>query len=512
MNAGSLAILTLMTLAQASREAALRPREVAAGVHVVSFSDQLGSANAGWVVLDDRVVLIGAPDPSVVPELLDAVKSSTGKPAREAILTQGTDGELRAACRLAAEGVRILGAAGTGERLRAAGLSAEAHVGEIAEARSLKAAGRELNLIPLGSAASPCGLAVHLQPEAVLFTGGACVNGPRVQLPGSNTARWARLLTTLRELQPRVVIPGRGSEGGPEILERHERFLLEIRRQVGHLVAQRWPFEAVRKAVRIEPEWLVWMPYDTPTPDDIGHVYAELTVPRSPFLADPFESSERASRALAIIGDSPHEPGHIEAGLRPVLSAAGVAVRFAVDPRALSAENLKEVQLLVLLRDGNSWPDGPDSPSSGWMTPEQERAVVDFVESGGGFIALHNSTGLYPKDGPYLRLLGGTYEGHGPLERFRVEVSDPDHPIASGVSAYEVADEQHTPRPDLASVHVILRSRSAGGITAAAGWVREAGHGRVVYLANGHTRDALGNPMFSRLIQNATRWCLAGKK
>jgi type 1 glutamine amidotransferase len=71
-----------------------------------------------------------------------------------------------------------------------------------------------------------------------------------------------------------------------------------------------------------------------------------------------------------------------------------------------------------------------------------------------------------------------------------------------------VADEQHTPRPDLRSVHVVLESISAAGVRAAAGWVREIGKGRVVYLANGHTRDALENPMYRRVLGNSIAWCL----
>src|SRR6185312_2764204 len=100
--------------------------------------------------------------------------------------------------------------------------------------------------------------------------------------------------------------------------------------------------------------------------------------------------------------------------------------------------------LLVVLRDGALRPSGPEGPLVSWMTPEQERAVADFVASGGGLLALHNATGLYPEGGPYLRMVGGTYRGHGPLERFRVRVVDRSHPVTRGVSDYEVADEQHT--------------------------------------------------------------------
>jgi type 1 glutamine amidotransferase len=193
--------------------------------------------------------------------------------------------------------------------------------------------------------------------------------------------------------------------------------------------------------------------------------------------------------------------------LRPVFEAAGVVPHFTVDVRALSAENLSRVGLLVMLRDGLQRPTADAKADYVWMTPAQERAVVRFVEAGGGFLNLHNALALYPADGPYLKLLGGRFTTHGPLERFRVEVVDRGHPVTRGVRDFSVADEQHMPVPDK-RVHLLLQSRSDDGKVAAAGWVVEAGRGRVCHLANGHTREALLHPMYQRLMANAVSWCL----
>ena len=157
------------------------------------------------------------------------------------------------------------------------------------------------------------------------------------------------------------------------------------------------------------------------------------------------------------------------------------------------------------------WPNGTERGAKYqiWMTPEQEKAVVDFVEGGGGFLNLHNSMGLYPKGGPYLDLVGGRYIGHGPLERFRVTVVDRDHPITQGVEDFSVADEQHTPPYQEGKVHLLLRNRSDDGEReAAAGWVYEPGKGRLVHLAPGHTREAMEHPMFQRLMRNSVEWLL----
>jgi hypothetical protein len=138
--------------------------------------------------------------------------------------------------------------------------------------------------------------------------------------------------------------------------------------------------------------------------------------------------------------------------------------------------------------------------------------VVQFVEGGGGFLNLHNAMGLYPADGPYLKLVGGRYIGHGPLERFRVEVVDRDHPVTRGVRDFSVADEQHTPPFDKAKVHLLLQNRDDDGKVAAAGWVYEPGRGRLCHLANGHTREALLHPMSQLLMRNAVNWCLRREK
>ena len=74
---------------------------------------------------------------------------------------------------------------------------------------------------------------------------------------------------------------------------------------------------------------------------------------------------------------------------------------------------LKNYQIFLILRDGMIWPGGypgPDAysayekdlenasrlprpfPSGTWMTEEQGAAIKDFVNAGGGFYAMHNSS------------------------------------------------------------------------------------------------------------------------
>ena len=129
--------------------------------------------------------------------------------------------------------------------------------------------------------------------------------------------------------------------------------------------------------------------------------------------------------------------------------------------------------------------------------------------SGRGFLALHNSHGIYPPDGLYCQLFGGDYGGHPAPADFTVRVEDKNHPITSGVEDFMVCDEQHTNKYYLGHENLLLRNISKGNQSAAAGWWREVGEGRFVYLSPEHTPEALAHPMMQRLVRNAMRWILA---
>ncbi|MBI2827450.1 MAG: ThuA domain-containing protein [Planctomycetia bacterium] len=487
-------------------------QEIARGVHAVGFADKYGSANCGWVATGEGTVLVDLPRGLDTAAFLADVAKESGKPVHVLVLTRGGPDDAPPVAALVRGGVKKVYVSPAAHKALFAGKSSEAAlppgiIDEVSETRTIGDAATPIDVMPVDGCCPGGGIAVHVRTKKVLFAGPIVINGPRTPLVDCDTELWLAALRRLAPLQPAAVVPGRGSWGGATLVDRQIDFLSEVRRQVGYLVAQGRPRESLSE-VRIPADYLVWMPYDMPTPEDVDHVYRELTVPVAPFGGRSPATDDKRDHALVLIGDQPHEPGHVEQGLRPVFEATGVAAHFTVDVRALSAENLARVRLLVILRDGLQRPEPGGKADYVWMTPEQERAVVDFVERGGAFLNLHNSMGLYPDDGPYLKLVGGRYIGHGPLERFRVEVVDRDHPVTRGVRDFSVADEQHTPPYDDQKVHLLLRNRSDDGQTAAAGWAYEPGKGRLCHLANGHTRESLLHPMYQRLMRNAVLWCL----
>ena len=491
--------------------------QLAPGVYAAGFADRFGSANCGWAATADGVALVDLPRGVAAAEYLKEVSRISGASPRELFLTRWQPGDEAIVEPLIEGGVAGIRTSPAIAKIAAAASSkigdklVKPSSGDSSQTQSRPAA----TLISLdGSAAAECA-AVYFPDVQVLFAGPAVVYGPRADLSKGNTAEWLKALDRLDRFEAAHIVPGFGSWGGAERIARQRHFLSALRQQVAYAVAQGKPASALAGEVRLSVGDFAWMPYDTPLPADLEHVYRELTVPAAPFNGRPplrgnalpgdDRSGDARPHALALIGDGPHEPAHLEAGLRPAFEAAGITPHFTVDVRALSAENLSHVRLLVILRDGLQRPGGESSQYQ-WMTAEQQKAVVDFVERGGGFLNLHNSMGLYPDEGAYLKLVGGRYIGHGPLERFRVEVVDREHPVTRGIEDFSVADEQHTPPYDAEKVHLLLQNRSDDGKVAAAGWAYEPGRGRLCHLANGHTREALLHPMYQRLLCNAMAW------
>src|SRR6185503_18270377 len=132
------------------------------------------------------------------------------------------------------------------------------------------------------------------------------------------------------------VVPGYGTWGGPKLIDRQRRFLTELRRQVSYGITMGRPIEAITRELLLPASYYTWMPYDTPSPEDIRQVYIELTEPAAPFFMEPPEKVTGKAPALVLIGDRYHEPEHLEAGLRPVFEATGVRPYFTVDVRTLN--------------------------------------------------------------------------------------------------------------------------------------------------------------------------------
>jgi len=246
--------------------------------------------------------------------------------------------------------------------------------------------------------------------------------------------------------------------------------------------------------------------------------------------------------AYGLIGDRFHNSDYIRVGLsRTIQKDLDVNIDFCDETKNLTADTLHGYKLLIILRDGMSWPDGypdegsnagwvaggkvdlvsdpPVPPTSGkaqfWMQPEQGKAVRQFVTNGGAALFMHNVTHVGVTNPDFRDVLGAAYAGHPPIRTYKVNVTNPDHPITKGVRNFVVTDEQHYMDYDKDPKYVFLETVNADGLDyrgrgpkSLGGWSFEYGKGRVCYLAPGHLLSVLWNPEYVKLQHNAVRWLL----
>jgi uncharacterized protein len=153
---------------------------------------------------------------------------------------------------------------------------------------------------------------------------------------------------------------------------------------------------------------------------------------------------------------------------------------------------------------------------------EQTKAIQDWLETGGHWLALHGTTGGRAErvegsrqrrtiKGPHHALLGGYFLTHPPIREFRVEVADPNSPLTRGVgSSFVVEDEPYfVELQDPASTQILLTaeygpdaispaigtlypsdtSLMPDGKTRVIGYTRKIGDGGVTYFALGHCHN-----------------------
>jgi type 1 glutamine amidotransferase len=256
-------------------------------------------------------------------------------------------------------------------------------------------------------------------------------------------------------------------------------------------------------------------------------------------LSMPALAKGAAPRALALIGDRYHNADYIRLSLNKTFEALNMPIDYTIDTASISAALLKKYDLFLILRDGMLWPGGyagpdayvgyqtnlenndewPATKSVMWMTEDQGQAIKDFVNNGGGFCPLHNSSHISLSSKNYRDVMGGAYVGHPPLRPFQVHATANAHPITAGMTPFMVNDEQHYVAYDRDPKYVIMESENLDGLTyetdgkklgtkSPAGWAYDYGKGRVVFTAVGHTVHAMWNPQYLEVQKRSVRWLL----
>ena len=160
------------------------------------------------------------------------------------------------------------------------------------------------------------------------------------------------------------------------------------------------------------------------------------------------------------------------------------------------------------------------------LTLAQRRAFRDYIEHGGGYVAVHGSAGdpVYFWNWYVDGLLGARFAGHPIARQFqdaRVVVDDRASPIARGLPGEWVMNDEwysFKNNPRASGAHVVARlDESTYAPDGMAGqnlrmgdhpiaWNRCVGRGKMFYSAIGHRPESYSRPEYRTMLTNAIIW------
>jgi uncharacterized protein len=230
-------------------------------------------------------------------------------------------------------------------------------------------------------------------------------------------------------------------------------------------------------------------------------ISAQGTVPARPAStrpAPPAQSLPSAPRRVEVLflghTSTHHDSGRFAPMLKAALAQFGFNFSYTTDPADLNASNLAKYDALMIYANHEK------------ITPDQEKALLDFVSGGKGFLPIHSASFCFQNSPAYIGLVGAQFLRHGTGE-FTTAFVNASHPVLEGMQPFQVWDETYVHAKHNPDRTVLMERADAEGREPWT-WVRSHGKGRVFYTAYGHDERVWNNPDFHRLIRNAITWAI----
>jgi uncharacterized protein len=210
------------------------------------------------------------------------------------------------------------------------------------------------------------------------------------------------------------------------------------------------------------------------------------------FSAQESPQTQKQIRILFLGDQGHHRPADRFKQLEPTLTAAHIRYAYTEALDDLNPEKLAGYDCIVIYANHTK------------ISPEQEKSLMDFVNNGGGLVALHCASYCFLNSTNYLELVGARFKSHKTGD-FEETVLKSDHPVLQGVSPIKSWDETYVHEKHNTN-RIVLAERVEGELHEPYTWVRTSGKGRVFYTAWGHDQRTWSNTNFARMVINAIEW------
>ena len=194
----------------------------------------------------------------------------------------------------------------------------------------------------------------------------------------------------------------------------------------------------------------------------------------------------------------------------------GFEVVASEDPALFTDENLSQYHALIFSNTNNEIFD----------TESQRQALKNYIQNGGGFVAIHSASGS-ERDWPWFsQLVGGNFERHAPQQDFTVDVVNRAHPSTSHLpDRWEIENDECYYLKELNPALKVLLSADMNtvndegkqdfpgnlfGESFPVAWYQEFDGGRQWYTTLGHRPEQYSDPVFVEHILGGIQWVVNG--
>lgn len=209
-------------------------------------------------------------------------------------------------------------------------------------------------------------------------------------------------------------------------------------------------------------------------------------------LCAPAQAAGRLS--LLFLGDNAgHRPNDRYRQLAPVLKKRGIDLTYTDKVSDLNPTTLAKYDGLVVYANHTK------------ISKDEEKALLDYVASGKGFVPLHCASYCFLNSPDYIALVGAQFRSHE-TGTFRTRTANTDHPLMQGYGGFSSWDETYVHTKHNEKDRTVLEYRVEGDLKEPWTWVRTHGKGRVFYTAWGHDGRTWTHPGFHNLVERGIRW------
>lgn len=213
---------------------------------------------------------------------------------------------------------------------------------------------------------------------------------------------------------------------------------------------------------------------------------------------------------ILVIGGNKQEI-HDFAAMGPIfkdfLEKEGFKPTLTQDLDMFLPDNIKDFDVILCSTTGRE------------LNSQQEKGLLNAIIGASwsntgnpkGFIGVHGASCSFLSSEAYLRMLGGRFLTHPPLENaYNFVVQNVDHPIMKKIENFLMIDELYL--LEIYPPLEILLSCDFNGFPRPIAWVKPYGLGRVFYLALGHGVEQIRSEVFKRIIINSVYWTISEKR